>query len=401
MKKTFVVLIALTMVAGLFLAVSASEAGKLIIWADETRAPVLQQVAKSFEAAYGVPVEVQQVGFGDIRGKLATAGPKGEGPDIIIGAHDWLGELIQNGLIEPIVLPTNVVKDFDPVAIDAFSWGDQLYGLPYATECVALIYNKDLVPQVPATFEDLLAVAKKLTDQEAGKYGFLIQEPDPYHTFALFSAGGGYIFGKNPDGTLNPCDIGLDNAGAIAGAKLLDQMVKDGIEVPGADYNTVTSLFNDGKLAMMIGGPWTLPGIQKAGINYGVAPIPPINGNKPKVFVGVQGFMVSAFSKNKVLANLFIKDFLVNKDVMLDLYKQGQRPPAYLPALDEIKDNPDIQGFAASAANGVPMPKIPQMGSVWGAWSDALSLIVNQKEDPATAMHDAVAKIKKLLNCEQ
>ncbi len=400
MKKVLILLTAVLIVGSVFAVVSASEAGKLIIWADETRAPVLQQVAKSFEAAYGVPVEIQQVGFGDIRTKLATAGPKGEGPDIIIGAHDWLGELVQNGLIEPIVLPKNVIKDFDPVAIQAFSWGSKLYGLPYATECVALIYNKKLVPQVPATFEDLLTLAKKLTDPEAGKYGFLIPEPDPYHTFALFSAGGGYVFGKNPDGTLNPCDIGLDNAGAIAGAELLARMVKEGIEPPGSDYNTVTSLFNDGKLAMMIGGPWTLPNIQKAGIDYGIAPIPPINGHTPKVFVGVQGFMISAFSKNKVLANTFLKDFLVNKEVMLELYKQGQRPPAYLPTLNEIKDNPDIQGFAASAANGIPMPKIPQMGSVWGAWTDALKLIINQKEDPATAMHDAVAKIKGLLNCK-
>ena len=357
-------------------------------------------MATAFQDAYGVPVEVQEIGFGDIRGQLATAGPAGEGPDIIIGAHDWLGELIQNGLIEPIVLPEAVKKEFDPVAIDAFGWGGQLYGLPYATECVALVYNKDLVPEVPATFEDLLITAKGLTDQEAGEYGFLIQEPDPYHTFALFSAGGGYIFGNNPDGTLNPCDIGLDNAGGIAGAILLDQMVKDGIEVAGADYGMVTGLFNTGKLAMMIGGPWTLPDAQKGGINYGVAPIPTINGNAPKVFVGVQGFMVSAFSENKVLANLFIKDFLVNNDVMMKLYTAGGRPPAYLPTLQEVSGNADIQGFAASAANGYPMPKIPEMGSVWSAWSDALQLIVSQQAEPATAMGDAVGQIKALLECE-
>jgi maltose-binding protein MalE len=111
------------MLAGLFLVANASEPGKLIIWADETRAPVLQEVATAFEDAYGVPVEIQEVGFGDIRGQLATAGPTGEGPDIIIGAHDWLGELIQNGLIEPIILPEAMIKDFDQVAIDAFSWG--------------------------------------------------------------------------------------------------------------------------------------------------------------------------------------------------------------------------------------------------------------------------------------
>ena len=400
MKKTIAVLLGVVLLAGLFLVANASESGKLLIWADETRAPVLEQVATAFEDAYGVPVEVQEVGFGDIRGQLATAGPAGEGPDIIIGAHDWLGELIQNGLIEPIVLPAAMINDFDPVAVDAFGWGGQLFGVPYATECVALIYNKDLVPTPPATFEDLIATAKGLTDQEAGEYGFLIQEPDPYHTFALFSAGGGYIFGTTAEGKLNPCDVGLDNDGSIAGAQLLDRLVKEGVEVSGADYGMVTGLFNEGKLAMMIGGPWTLPDAQNAGINYGVAPIPAIDGNDPKVFVGVQGFMISAFSENKVLANLFVKDFLVNKDVMLDLYNRGGRPAAYLPALAEIAGNPDIQGFAASAANGYPMPKIPEMGSVWSAWSDALQLIVTQAQDPTTAMHDAVTQIKSLLNCE-
>ena len=57
------------------------------------------------------------------------AGPAGEGPDIIVGAHDWLGELIINGLIEPIDLG-ELVDDFEPVTIEAFTWGDQLYAVP-------------------------------------------------------------------------------------------------------------------------------------------------------------------------------------------------------------------------------------------------------------------------------
>ncbi|MBU0595957.1 extracellular solute-binding protein, partial [Candidatus Bipolaricaulota bacterium] len=289
---------------------------------------------------------------------------------------------------------------FNPVAIDAFSWGDLLYGVPYATENVALIYNKSVVPEVPATFEALLALAKQLTVLDAGKYGFLIQEPDPFHTFALHTAGGGYIFGKDADGVLNPCDLGLDNAGSIAGAIILDQMVKDGIEIAGAGYNEVTGAFNAGNLAMMIGGPWTLPGAKAGGIDYGVAAIPPIRGNAPGVFVGVQGFMISAFSENKVLANLFVKDFLISSDVMLGLYIQGDRPPAYLPALAFLAGNEDIQGFAAAAATAVPMPKIAEMGSVWSAWSAALELIVNQAQDPTTAMQDAAAEIRALLGCE-
>jgi len=398
MKKVAIALLGLLLISGL--AVTASEAGKLLIWADDTRTPIMLKVAEDFTATYGVEVIVQELDFGEMRGQLATTGPAGEGPDILIGAHDWLGELILNGLIEPIVLTPATVAEFNPVAIDAFSWGNLLYGVPYATENVALIRNVDLVPEVPATFEDLLVVAKGLTDLEAGKYGFLIQEPDPFHTFALHTAGGGYIFGKDADGVLNPCDLGLDNAGSIAGAVLLDQMVKDGIEIAGAGYNEVTGAFNSGDLAMMIGGPWTLDGAKTGGINYAVSAIPAIGGNAPGVFVGVQGFMISSFSENKVLANLFIKDFLISSDVMLGLYIEGDRPPAYLPALAFLAGNEDIQGFAAAAATAVPMPKIAEMGSVWSAWSAALELIVNQTQDPTTAMQDAAAEIRALLGCE-
>lgn len=398
MKRIALLLISLMLLAGL--AATASEAGKLLIWADDTRAPIMLNVAEQFTSVYGVEVVVQEVGFGDIRGQLATAGPAGEGPDILIGAHDWLGELILNGLLEPIVLEPSTIADFNPVAIDAFGWGNQLYGVPYATENVALVYNKDLVPEVPATFEELLVLAKSLTDLEAGKYGFLIQQPDPFHTFALHSAGGGYIFGKDAEGVLDPCDLGLDNEGSIAGAVILDQMVKDGIEIAGAGYAEVTGAFNAGNLGMMIGGPWTLADAKAAGINYGISAIPPINGNAPGVFVGVQGFMISAFSENKVLANLFIKDFLIATDVMLGLYIEGDRPPAYLPALAFLAGNEDIQGFAAAAATAVPMPKIAEMGSVWSAWSNALELIVNQSQDPTTAMQDAAAEIRALLGCE-
>jgi len=398
MKRVLLALLSLLLVAGL--AVTASEAGKLLIWADDTRSPIMLEVATQFTQTYGVEVTIQEVGFGDMRGQLATAGPAGEGPDILIGAHDWLGELVLNGLVEPIILEPATIADFNAVAIDAWSWGNQLYGVPYATENVALIRNKALIPDVPATFEDLLDIAEGLTDLEAGKYGFLIQQPDPFHTFALHTAGGGYIFGTDEDGVLDPCDLGLDNEGSIAGAILLDEMVKRGIEIAGAGYAEVTGAFNAGNLGAMIGGPWTLSDIKAAGIDYGVSAIPTIDGNAPGVFVGVQGFMLSAFSENKVLANLFIKDFLISSEVMLSLYIMGDRPPAYLPALAFLAGNEDIQGFAAAAATAVPMPKIAEMGSVWSAWSSALELIVNQEQDPTTAMQDAAAQIRSLLGCE-
>jgi len=397
MKKFCVFFLVLVMLLGLVSIASASVPGKILIWCDETRAPVLEEVGKEFTAKYNVPVEVQEVGFGDIRSKLTTAGPAGEGADLIIGPHDWIGELIENGLLEPISLFTELRSKFVPVSLEAFTYGGKLYGLPYATESVALFYNKDLVPEPPATFEELITIAKGLTNREKGEYGFLIQMPDPYHTFPLLSATGGYIFGENPDGTTNPLDIGLASEGAICGANLLLRLVTEGIQMPGADYQTVTGLFNEGKLAMMISGPWVTGGIKEAGVNYGITKIPTIDGQVAKPFVGVQGFMISAFSENKLLARTFLTEFIAIKDVMLKLYERATRPPAFLPALEEVSADPDIQGIAISAADGIPMPKIPEMASVWGAWSDAIELIVNQKLEPDQAMKNAAEQIKKTI----
>jgi len=381
-KKFLTFLLVLVMLVGIVTIASASEAGKLLIWCDETRAPVLGEAGRDFTTLYGIPVEVQEVGFGDIRGKLTTAAPVGEGADLIIGPHDWIGELIENGLLEPISLFTELRSKFVPVSLEAFTYGGKLYGLPYATESVALFYNKDLVPEPPVTFEELITIAKGLTNREEGRYGFLIQTPDPYHLFPLLSATGGYIFGENPDGTTNPLDIGLANEGSIRGANLLLRLIEEGIEVPGADYQTVTGLFNEGKLGMMIAGPWTLA---------------TIDGQVAKPFVGVQGFMISAFSENKLLARTFLTEFIATKDVMLKLYERATRPPAFLPALEGVSTNPDIQGIAISAADGIPMPKIPEMASVWGAWSDAIELIVNQKLAPDQAMKNAAEQIKKTI----
>lgn len=396
MKRTFSFALVLVLTLALGGAALASTPGELLIWADDTRAPVMEDLGRQFEAEFGVPVKVTELGFGDIRSQLAVAGPAGEGPDIIVGAHDWLGELIVNGLIEPIDLG-DLAGDFEQVTLDAFTWGDQLYGVPIAFESIGLIYNKALVPTPPATWDELLDMAAALTDREQGYYGFLMQMPDPYHTFPLFSATGGYVFGTNPDGTLNPLDVGLNNEGSVRGLEVFDHLIESGLLPVGTDYNTMTSLFNQGRVGMIISGPWALGDAAAAGIDFGFTRIPTIDGGQPAPFVGVQGFMVSAFSENKILAEVFLKEFVVNTDTYLAMFARDPRPPAYKPALDELEDNLIVQGVRESGGAGVPMPSIPEMGSVWTAWSDAIELVMNQELEPKEALDIAVQQILDLI----
>ncbi len=371
-----------------------SKEGTLTIWVDGGRVKIMQTLGDQFTAKYNVPVVVQELGFGDVRDQLKIAGPASEGPDIIIGAHDWLGELVSNGLLVPLDLGAKA-SSFDPVALKAFTYEGKLYGLPYATEAIALYYNKDLVPSPPTTWDELKAVAKKLQDDNKVEQGYVLQQADPYHTEPIFTGFGGYVFGRDAAGNYNPDDLGLDSPGGIAAATELDSMIQDGLLRPDVNYDVMMSLFKEGKSAMFITGPWALKDVRASGINYGVAKIPKMT-ETARPFVGVQGFMVSAFGKNQLLATTFLNEYLATDETMQALYEAVPNGPAWLPLQAKVDDK-DIATFVASAADGDPMPAIPQMSSVWEAWSKAITLIFQQQQAPDQAIKDAAETIRKTI----
>ncbi|MEJ6952620.1 sugar ABC transporter substrate-binding protein [Natronospora cellulosivora (SeqCode)] len=393
MKKALTLLIVFLMLVGLVQTVGASTPGQLLIWADDTRTPVLEDVKGQFEEEYGVSVIIQEKPFGDIRDDLAIEAPAGEGPDIIVGAHDWMGELIANGLIEEITLFSE--DKFMNAGIEAFSWGEELYGVPYAIEAVGLFYNKDIIDEAPATFEEFKELVINLRNSDKADYGFVMPQPDPYHSFPFFSGFGGYVFGTDANGVLNPLDIGLNNEGSV---RALSELAKlyDGY-IPNVDYPTMMSIFTAGDAAMMLTGPWAVADIRAAGIDYGFTSLPTMDGNEPRPFVGVQGFMVSSFSENKILSQLFLNDFVANEDVMYRFYEIDDRPPTFIPAGERASEDPDTAGVLASAEFAVPMPAITEMAAVWSAWEDAISLSLTQEQDAQEALDNAVQQILRTI----
>jgi maltose/maltodextrin transport system substrate-binding protein/arabinogalactan oligomer/maltooligosaccharide transport system substrate-binding protein len=378
-----------------------SEEGTLTIWADEVRAPILTELGEAFTAEYDVPVQVYQLGFGDIRDQLALRGPAQEGPDIIIGAHDWLGQLAEGGLVAPIDLGAKA-DSFDEVALEAFTYDGELYGMPYAAEAIALYYNTELVPEPPETWDDLKEIAQQLQDDGSVEQGYVLQTgpADPYHSYPILSGHGGYIFGQDDSGAYDPSDVGLDSEGGLAYARELDQMIKDGILRPDVDYDVMMDLFLTGRSAMFMTGPWALgdlrnPERNTAGVEFDVAPIPTME-EQARPFAGVQGFMVSAFAANQLLAQTFLTEYVATDDTMGELFAADPRPPTWLPIRETIDDE-QVLAFVESASTADPMPAIPEMSSVWTAWTDALNLIFQQAEDPEQAMQDAATEIRGLI----
>jgi maltose-binding protein MalE len=376
----------------------------LVIWSDETRGAVVQELADVFGEENGITVEVQQIPLEDTMTQLTQAAPAGEGPDIFILPHDNLGTLVSNGLVEPLDLGGREA-DFEEVAITGASYDGQLYGVPYAIENIALFRNTDIVPEEPATWEEMVQIATDFKAEHADDptyLGIALQigaAGDLYHYHPVLTAFGGYVFGTNADGSYNSEDVGLDSEGAIAAGTWLKEAAESGILNGDVEYPTMLESFGAGKAAFAITGPWALTdpnaGFKAAGVPYAIGAFPAVEGGEaPSPFVGVQTYFVNSFSENKDLAKSFVQDFVPLETTQLAMFEAGSRPPALTAAFEQTTSDPDIEGFGIAGAAGTPTPAIPAMGAVW---TDAglAQANVARGADPATEFTNAADAIRE------
>ncbi len=384
---------ALTLISGLAFTARAAEPGKLLVWINGDKGyKGLQKVGEEFTKKTGIPVVVEHPE--DAPGKFQQAAEEGKGPDIWIWAHDRAGEWVTSGVITPVTPSKKIKDDIDQMAWKAFTFGGKTWGYPIAIETVTLIYNKDLVPNPPKTFEEIFAMDKALSAK--GKKAILWDYNNTYFTWGMLAAGGGYSFKQKADGTYDAKDTGVNNPGAIAGAEMLNRLVKEGVMPKGGTYADMESGVAQGKVAMMISGPWAWDNLEKAKINYGVAKIPSVGGKKSSPFVGVMGAMITKASPNVDVAREFIENHIlsvqglqtINADVPLGT-------PASKAAFDKMKDNPKIQVCMGSAQDGVVMPNTPQMGRFWAAMVSALTNMTEGRQTSKEALDAAAKRILK------
>jgi arabinogalactan oligomer/maltooligosaccharide transport system substrate-binding protein len=375
---------------------STQAGGKLVIWADDKRAEVLKSFKTKFEKDNGVSVDVQAISK-DQQTTFVTASQQGSGPDVMVGAHDWIGNLVQNGAIDPIQVTGAQKAAFADVAMKAVTFGGQVYGMPYAIENVALIRNTNLVPSAPATIEDLVTAGKAL--QAAGKVSEILclqsgQLGDAYHIYPLYTSAGGYLFGTKSNGDYDPKDLGVGKPEAVAAFQKIGALGEKGsgaLKRSIGGENSI-STFTGGKCAFLVSGPWAITDIKKVNLSYDISPIPPFAGGKPaQPFVGVQAFYVAAKGKNKALAQEFVTNYLTKPELAVALYNAEPRPPALTAALEQVKaKDPDLDKFLNAGKGGAVLPAIPEMATIWEPFGKAEAAIIGGA-DVATTV-DAAAK---------
>ena len=369
---------------------SKAAGGTVVIWADDQRTAALKPFAEKFGKDNGVTVQVQAISK-DLETNYVTAAQSGKGPDIVVGANDWIGNLVQNGTIDPVQLTDQQKSGFADIALKAVTFNGQVYGVPYAIENLALIRNTDLAPTAPSTLDDLVASGSAL--KAAGKVTNIMalqagQTGDVYHVYPLFTSGGGYLFGTKSNGDYDPTDLGVDKPASVAAFQKIAALGEKG---NGALTRSITAdnaipTFTGGKTAYLISGPWAIADIKKAGIHYDITPVPAFAGGKAaQPFVGVQAFYVASKGKNKALAQEFVTNYLTQPDLQVALYQANARPPALNSAMNQVKStDPDLQKWLDAGKGGAPMPDIPQMAAIWDPLGKAEAAIIGGADVPST-----------------
>ena len=349
----------------------------ITIWVDNVQKPAVDRITSAWGSTRGVNVNAVIKDFGKIRDDLKTVKAE-NAPDVIVGPHDWVGELAANGLVLPLSLRRATRTQYPTYALDAFSYGTavkRLYGAPFALENVGLVVNTRLA-RVPRSFADFQRQALAFKRKRSGNLAVAVPQGaggDAYHMYPFFSGLGGYVFGKNRAGNFDVSDIGLSNRRFLRNASTIDAWNRSGFISSKVDYGTAKDAFLKGRAAFWITGPWESKTLKDSRLRFRIIQVPQ-NKFRSVPFLGVQGYMVTKFSSEhgvETLANDLVANFMTSASAQSALAGANGRYPAHRTAGRQVRDSVLLQ-FGRAGTGGVPMPNIPQMASVWtelgGAW---------------------------------
>ncbi|MBQ3775079.1 MAG: maltose/maltodextrin ABC transporter substrate-binding protein MalE [Ruminobacter sp.] len=393
MKKTILSAIIGLVTLGVSSVASAAgiEEGQLTIWVNGDKGyDGIAKVGARFTEATGVKVTV---GHPDqVEVKFQQNAASGNGPDIFMWAHDRFGEWVQAGLLTEIVPTEDELNRFQKVAWDAMKVNGKYYAYPVSIEAIAMICNKDIVPEAPKTFEELAELDTKL--QKEGKHAIMWDYNNAYFTYPLLSANGGFAFRTDAKGVYDVTKTGVNNEGAKKGLNYLVNMVKKGHIPKGADYGIMESSFVAGKVGCIINGAWAWGQYSK--VNYSVNPFPTLDGKPGKPFVGVLGMAINHASPNKDLAKEFLLNYLLTDAGLEEVNNDKPLGAAALKSYEaKLESDPRIATTMENAKMGDIMPSVPEMNRFWSSLQTALKNATTGRQSVDDALSTAEVRIVK------
>lgn len=368
----------------------------------------LRQLVSSYEKDRGQTVQVLKVPFSNFQQKVLVAAPAGQGPDLLIGPHDWLGLLQTAKLLAPA--PRDIIRadddSFYDIAKRCVTFEDTIYSVPMMMECVVLARNTDLCPVRPESLEQLVEQARSSAQKNPEALGFAYELNDFYFTGAFLAGFGADFLAPFEQTPLDLDKLDFATPEGLAGA----QWVADLAKRPGAEFDLVpldmkndiaVELFLKGRLGMMLCGPWNVGAIRDSGIPYALDPLPAGPRRASSPFVGVTGVMMSRYSSEKPGVKELMT-YLSSPETTATLCQTAARAPTRKETAELLKrqvSDPvvsrDLELFSQAAQNGTPMPNHPAVGATfWAAMKGAFELIGRGQVKPAAELESATERVR-------
>ncbi len=337
-------------------------------------------------------------------------------PDVFRAEMPWVDEFVDKGLLAPVPADRRPASGaLLPAALEGASYSGKAWLLPASLDCLALLYNRDLVSAPPATIEALIDGARKLTTDSAGRaatdaaftpgktvrWGFYVRA-DAYWFLPFLWAQGGRL--------LNPArgEVYIDQDASVNALKLY----RDLIQVhhiapprpsPSNDYEDMMRRFGQGKVAMIVNGPWATRTLLdrpafKDPKRLGVAPFPRGSTGKPAAPRSGHGFVVSRCAKKRAAA-WALAAALSDLQAQVLFARSNSLLPAMTAAYDNVavKKNPLITGFRDALSGSRARPRHPAMARIFDDFTPAVQAAVLGDATPAEALAGVGRAWRRLL----
>ncbi len=328
--------------------------------------------------------------------KLTSAIPHGHGPDLFIAAHERIGDWSRAGLLQAITedeIGSALNADLFPRTQQALTYEGTLYGMSLAFKTTALFGNAAFVPEeeAPKTTDELLAFCQRFKVSNPTKYCLAYEAGSVFHHAAwLYGFGGGIFL---DDGSVN-----LDRETNAQSLAFIKTMTDKGYIPEEPTSALVAQLFNEGKTAFVLNGPWFTGEIDTS-LRFYVTGLPVVSqtGKPAQPFLTVEGVLIPAPVTRKAEVLAFARYLVGAEGAAVRLRQGGQIVSLKSMYSDEANPVPQtVTAFQRMADHAQPMPNKPLMRSVWEPMAQALRQVLRGARSPQDALKAAQHQLKIL-----
>ena len=402
MKKVMAVALSMacaaTMLSATAVTASAADKKEVVIWdyfETDAQKEMIQSLMDGFNASQDEYEATHvYVPFSDYEKQLTLGIASGELPDLVILDGCSMASFIQLGLFGDISDADINWDEYIEGPLESTMMDGKHYGIPFATNCTALYYNKDMFdaagidyPDENTTWDEFHEMAKALTKDGVYGFGNAATNTDE-GTFQclqwLYTAGGSYT----------------DIEDGVDAYKLMQEMIEDGSwtkECVNWTQSDVNNNFMAGNLAMQQNGPWQIPGIEANApdLNYGVTVLPKKDADSGQATSILGGENMGVVNKDDTSgAEAFLK-YYDQTDVMVDAMKQyGSYPPKTEAANDTYwTEDPIQKAFLTQIETSIPRGPSASWSSYSSAIQTGFQEVMTSAKTPEQAAADTQAAV--------